>query len=295
MSPLFIILFFAVGLEASHRSFYRHDYTYVEEYDSFYKIHHNNEENGTHTFDACEEEGAELFYPNTRDEWTIVKKLVAGLLYVPIISLTDVFVGNREQFDDCDFNIMKVSSSRTPRWSFETYGEGPCVYLDINTGFLFANDNCVLDSTTRPFVCKKTGNVTPCPSIGYQYSHKTKKCYKINNYNFNWCKAMKTCIGQGGLLLMMESQAEVTVIKNEVLAHQYKFIDFYVGAKKLSPDQEYFTHVVTGNTVSELTTLSLDYEKHECLTIWEGEHLFFLSSKKCNETSPFICEMKVSV
>ncbi|KAL0879015.1 hypothetical protein ABMA27_003985 [Loxostege sticticalis] len=297
MSPLFI-LFFAAGFVASQRNFYRHDYTYIEEYDAFYKLHYNvNQEIRTSTFSACEDEGAELFYPNTREEWTVVKKLVQSLPYTPIISLSDIFVGQLEKFDSCEFNVMKVTSTHTPRFSFETFGEGNCVHLDINTGFLFANNECVSDRTFSTFVCKKAGNVATCPSIGYQYSNETNKCYKVNHSYLNWCKAMEACIGQGGVLLTVESKAETTVIRDKILRLQDKSSHYYEGAKKLSPDQDYYTNVVTGIKLSDSGFERFpDYGKHDCVVLWwTKEDEIYLTSNECDSTFRSICEMKVSV
>lgn len=59
---------------------------------------------------------------------------------------------------------------------------------------------------------------------------------------------MEACIGQGGVLLTVESKAETTVIRDKILRLRDKSNLYYEGAKKLSPDQDYYTDVVTGKT-----------------------------------------------
>lgn len=76
--------------------FYRKDYTYIEEYDAFYKVHWDlSGFTWSSAFSACYEEGARLFYPSG-DEWTIVQNLTNALPIAP--NTSEIYVGLHDEF-----------------------------------------------------------------------------------------------------------------------------------------------------------------------------------------------------
>ena len=82
--------------------FYRKDFTYLEEFDAFYKVHWDISGLTWKTaFFTCDDEGAELFYPKTKGEWTIVKNLTDRMTEVP--NVTDIFVGLHDEFQLGEF------------------------------------------------------------------------------------------------------------------------------------------------------------------------------------------------
>lgn len=77
--------------------FYRKDYTYVDQYDAFYKVHWDgNGHSWGLAFLTCDDEESMLFYPKMKDEWTVVKTLVAAMKEKP--NGTEIIVGMHDEF-----------------------------------------------------------------------------------------------------------------------------------------------------------------------------------------------------
>ncbi|KAL0829349.1 hypothetical protein ABMA28_004130 [Loxostege sticticalis] len=294
MTPL---LFFVIAVGFStvasrHVNFYRKDYTFMDEFDAFYKLHWDT--SGTDwssTFLACDDEGAELFYPKIRDEWTVIKKLVKTMAHAPNVS--DIFVGIHDKFGVGEFITINGSPTSAPILNLETSGEGRCVTLNIETGVLEANECLAQPGISRPFVCKKVEDVS-CPTIekGYRYFRETRKCYKVNNKEMNWSRAMETCFMEGGMLVVVESELEASIIRQKVLL-DYNNNIYHAGFKKIFPNKEYYT--VKGHQLSD-TGYERWYSSNneECGVIRDGNN-DLLSSVKCDKKLPFVCEMNVTV
>lgn len=78
-------------------NFFRKDYTYIEKFDAFYKLHwdlHGSSWNSA--FLSCDDEGAVLFYPKIKDEWALVKNLTYRMAKPP--NITNIFVGLHDDF-----------------------------------------------------------------------------------------------------------------------------------------------------------------------------------------------------
>ncbi|XP_063828630.1 secretory phospholipase A2 receptor-like [Ostrinia nubilalis] len=295
MSSLLLILF-AAGLSSvtsRHVNFYRRDYTYVDEFDAFYKFHWDiNGSDWGSTFVACDNEGAELFYPRARDEWTVVKKLIAA---TPLASnVSEIFVGIHDKFGVGEFLTINGFPTSAPILNIESSDEGKCVTLDIDSGAYLANDCIAEPGTTRPFVCKKVEDVS-CPTIdkGYQYFKETRKCYKMNNKAMNWSKAMETCFMEGGMLVVIESELEAQIIR-EKITYVNRDQSYYSGFKQILGNQEYYT--VKGHKLSD-TGYDNFFERKmaPCGTLFDygNNGRIYLDSADCNEELPFICEIGV--
>ncbi|KAL0829341.1 hypothetical protein ABMA28_004128 [Loxostege sticticalis] len=297
--PRLLILILAVGFSSvasRHVNFYRTDYTYVDEFDAFYKLHWDTSgtsvplQSWSSGFLACDDEGAELFYPKTRDEWTVAKKLVKA---VPTaLNVTDIFVGIHDKFGVGEFITINGYPVTSPVLHFDRPGIDRCVTMDIESGVLEANDCLAKPGSTRPFVCKKVEDVS-CPTIdkGYQYFKETRKCYKVNKKAMNWSKAMETCLMEGGILLVMESPSEADILYRKVVAYGTKY---YVGFKKLF-NEEYYT--VKGRNLRD-TGYERWYQqntRNECGIIWQASNNdgIYMDSEVCSNNYPFICEMTV--
>lgn len=86
---------------SKHIQFYRRDYTFVKEYDAFYKVHWDlTGFSWSSAFSTCSEEGAKLFYPSG-DEWTIIKNLTAAMKKAP--NTTEIYVGLHDEFNLGEF------------------------------------------------------------------------------------------------------------------------------------------------------------------------------------------------
>lgn len=81
--------------------FYRTDYTYIENFDTFYKIHNIHGRDITRSvwntaFHTCADEGASLFYPKAEGEWAIVKNLTNAM--TEDSNTTEIIVGFHDEY-----------------------------------------------------------------------------------------------------------------------------------------------------------------------------------------------------
>lgn len=80
-----------------HVQFYRKDYTYIQDFDAFYKVHWNVSGSfWKDAFLACGNEGATLFFPKARREWTVVKNLTDKMK--ENMNVKEIFVGLHDEF-----------------------------------------------------------------------------------------------------------------------------------------------------------------------------------------------------
>lgn len=98
--------------------FYRKDYTYIEEFDAFYKFHWDVGGSAWSTaLFTCDDEGATLFYPKAEEEWTVVRNLTDKDNKDEGHNVTDIFVGLHDEFKLGEF--MTVDGKYKSIYSFD--------------------------------------------------------------------------------------------------------------------------------------------------------------------------------
>ncbi|XP_026764939.2 uncharacterized protein LOC113523245 isoform X1 [Galleria mellonella] len=289
MSLDFFILFLVVTtVTCRHVQFYRKDYTYIEEFDAYYKLHVPSN-NGTwnDAFFTCDKEDALLFYPDKPNEWTIVTNLTES---AEQYNITDIFVGIHDNGAG-EFMTVNGHSTPSPLINEAQLTAGQCVTMDIESGTLKI-DNCVQqpDGMLKSFVCKKVEDVS-CPTIdrNYIYYKETRKCYKINNHLQTWHEASHTCFMEGGLLVVVETNIEAEILKSLMTRYNH----YLAGYKKITSDSGYYT--LKGST------LSSNYERwyrnggendsQMCGSICNDDNFVYTVSVDCNDKHRSICQI----
>ncbi|CAK1582591.1 unnamed protein product [Parnassius mnemosyne] len=253
---LFIYFLGITVVSASHNvNFFRRDYTFLEEYNAFYKLHWADDA-GTwdEAFLACDDEGASLFYPEDVDEWQIARNLTDSP------DVEGIFVGVHDEL-----------------------GRGDLLSFDGTASVRVKTED-------RLFVKKKDNEYCPTVDSGYIYSKATKKCYKVHKRQTTWEDAMHTCYMEGGILSTDIHISELNDLLNMITKDQRYFMgfrkimpfsDFYsVRGEKIDifPRNEEYCGVVTvvrGNGYNSYDRIA-KYSTHDC-----------------NSTLPFICELDV--
>ncbi|XP_062526299.1 C-type lectin 11 isoform X1 [Bombyx mori] len=190
---------------------YRSDYVYNKDTNAFYKLHTDSAK----IWDAkssCTTEGAQLMVPASEQD---------------IIQLHSMF----KRFPDLG-NYVWVDEDGKDHESAE---EQPMIDLsDSVTEAMrsrFALQGC--DVVTRqgeietspcynrlPFICKVEAIDAPYDThcgvfaIGYQYVESTGSCYKISKVAYSWNQAYDECQAENAHLVVLNSEAEMLVVKN---------------------------------------------------------------------------------
>ncbi|KAJ8720356.1 hypothetical protein PYW07_012399 [Mythimna separata] len=273
-----------------HVQFYRKDYTYIEDFDAFYKVHWDvSGSTWSSAFLTCDDEGSTLFYPKAQGEWMLVKNLTNKMTEVP--NVTDIFVGLHDEFDLGEF--MTVDGHSTP---YPLPAEGNllphhdnCITMNTDTG-LFNVDSCSrAPDAPLPFVCKKVDDES-CPTVdrGYKFMKASKKCYKVNRKPQVWQEAMKTCFMEGGVLAVIENKAQAEEIRNMLENGEM----YFVGVRKMFSSAEYYT--VKGQKFSEMYRNTYNGDNYDCGSVWSRDSVLYTETKSCDSRLPFICEMEVT-
>ncbi|XP_047997803.1 C-type mannose receptor 2-like [Leguminivora glycinivorella] len=298
------VLVFVIGLAIAAASrcehFYRKDYTYIDQFDAFYKLHWDlSGQTWGSAFLACDDEGATLFYPKTTNEWTVVKDLVALVKHKP--NVTEIFVGIHDEFGLGEFMTVDGMStpSPLPDKDQDLEGQSACVVMEIDTG-TYRLEACETDSI-KPYVCKKVEEVIPaCPTIdrGYNYDKKTKKCYKLNQRKKPWTEAMQTCFMEGGILAVVTNTDEADIVFQRLPEYEE---EYFVGFRRLFPNGDFYTvkgqqfdntfykrwrnNGNNGNDENESNndcgTVSKRYDYRD----------LFTGTRNCLQPAAFVCEM----
>jgi len=276
---------------SKHVQFYRKDYTYIQEYDAFYKVHWDvNGWSWSSAFSACDDEGSKLFYPSG-NEWTIVKNLTDAMAVAP--NTSEIYVGLHDEFNLGEFITVDGTPTESPlnaEGDIVTSDGWRCLVMDFTTG-LFKVSECSRgpEYPTIPFVCKKADDES-CPTIDHEYKYmkSTKKCYKVNNRPKTWQAAMQTCFMQGGMLAVLERGADVPEGIEE--NHYY-----FVGFRKMFSSPDFYT--VKGKQFENYyfkSWYNSVYERRDedCGVMKYYNQEIKMESQKCSALLPFICEME---
>ncbi|KAJ2951590.1 hypothetical protein O0L34_g13743 [Tuta absoluta] len=232
---MLLVFVFALNFAKAHTAqFFRRDYTYLQEFDAFYKVHwiqNGSLDSWNTAFTTCYDEGAQLFYPKAEGEFTSVKTLIPTLSKAPsgkhfarskrhwrssvIETDVDVIVGIHDEIGDGEFTTVdgKVIPKPVLQNLPMTAGHG-CVLIDVDDDKYKTGPCDTEQPSKRLFICKKVDN-RPCSTIdvSYTYKEETKKCYKINSISRSWQDAWHTCYIEGGTLVTIDSYAEADLIK----------------------------------------------------------------------------------
>lgn len=190
---------------------YRSDYVYNKDTNAFYKLHTDSAK----IWDAkssCTTEGAQLMVPASEQD---------------IIQLHSMF----KRFPDLGNYVWVDEDGK----NHESAEEQPMIDLsDSVTEAMrsrFALQGC--DVVTRqgeietspcynrlPFICKVEAIDAPYDThcgvfaIGYQYVESTGSCYKISKVAYSWTQAYDECQAENAHLVVLNSEAEMLVVKN---------------------------------------------------------------------------------
>ncbi|KAI5630660.1 lectin c-type domain-containing protein [Phthorimaea operculella] len=292
MFKLLILFLCIASISAKHTFFYRKDYTYVDDFDAYYKLHWDKDgKSWNSAFLACDDEGSQLFYPKEEGEWVVVKNLTSMLAEAP--NTTDVIVGIHDEIGQGEFvNVDGTNTQSSVIEDMAVPTGQDCVIMDMETG-QFKAEPCVPDPPTiRVYVCKKVDE-KPCPTIdlGYQYVKEMKKCYKVNKHQRSWQEAWHTCFMEGGLLVSPESSVEADIIQKIIST---KDAYYFSGFRKI-PGSDYYT--VKGKKLEDSGfnrwRARQDEDMYNCGVIYSSSYnnLLYVRSQDCNTRRPFMCEM----
>ncbi|XP_075976863.1 uncharacterized protein LOC142977059 isoform X2 [Anticarsia gemmatalis] len=282
----FFKLIFLIGILpltlARRVQFYRKDYTYIEEFDAFYKLHWDLfGASWNSAFLACDDEEATLFYPKIKGEWNLVRNLTNNMAETP--NVTDIFVGLHDEFGVGEFVTVDGGHLMFPG--------GNCVMLNIETG-MYRTGSCVRDPDhPLPFVCKKV-ETEFCPTVdrGYKYVKSLKKCYKVNERPKMWDEAMRTCYMEGGILTVIQNEEEANTIRKMMKGDSH----YFVGIRRILSRGEYYT--VKGqqrDMVFQNERRDRYNEAEEQNADCGAMYNTYTMTTDCGTRLPFICEMEV--
>ncbi|KAJ0175119.1 hypothetical protein K1T71_009260 [Dendrolimus kikuchii] len=278
-----------------HVQFFRKDYTYVAEYDAFYKLHFDLKGvSWSSAFLACDDEGAKLFYPKTKEEWHVAKNLSESI-DLPN-SKRDIFVGFHNEYNLGQFITVDGSSTPSPILQQElSVNSNPgeqCILMNIETGS-YKIDSCERNPDLPiPFICKRVDDES-CPTIDsdYKYMKGSKKCFKVNNRKTMWQDAMHTCFMEGGTLAVTDNIADTHSLQNLIGSNQY----YFVGFNRLFHNGDLYT--VKGEKLDETKAVNLrdsdSNSPHACGVLKNSLNNYgmYISTTECGERLPFICEI----
>nr|UEP64337.1 teratocyte lectin c-type domain [Cotesia flavipes] len=212
---LFLVIQLFVGLYAQRdKKFFRKDYKYIEETDSFYKIHtiHRTWQDAKAT---CEMEGATFFYPEDETEANAVidfLKKTQPFEWV-YVGISDLLVkGVFETIDNIP--VVDVYNKWDAGEPNDLDGNEDCVNLRRN-GFL-NDDKC---DKKYPFICKKKRSMLEwnqfcyIPNMDYNYNENLGKCYKFHLKPRTWPDAYVICNAEQSYLAVIDSPAEANYLK----------------------------------------------------------------------------------
>ncbi|KAM3963156.1 C-type lectin 10 [Aphomia sociella] len=203
-----VILPFTYGQR--DKKFFRNDYKYVEETQSFYKFH-TLSRNWQDARRLCKLEGASLFYPSDEKEakaviniWKDSQPQEYVLIGISSTLAKGVFI----TIDGLPISdVYNKWSKGEPN---NANGNEDCIAFKREDG-TFNDVNC---ANKYAFICKKTlaslewNSACNMPYTDYVYSETFGRCYKFHLTPKNWTEAYVTCNAEESFLAVIESQKE---------------------------------------------------------------------------------------
>ncbi|XP_014370527.2 C-type mannose receptor 2 isoform X3 [Papilio machaon] len=219
---LFILLFIKSVLQATdgqkQEKHFRDDYTYLEETNSFYKIHMmpRSWENAKK---RCLLEGATLFFP----ELSIEADVVLDHLKKTLSLSASIHVGISSLLTK---GVFITVSGDALRDVYNAWAPGePNNYKDEEDCVVMRSDGKLMDAKCAnklPFICKKTkiemdrkwNEECNSPYLDYEYNEDLGRCYKFHLYPRSWKDAVETCDAEQAYLAIINSQLEAEHLVN---------------------------------------------------------------------------------
>ncbi|XP_059057059.1 macrophage mannose receptor 1-like [Achroia grisella] len=209
---IFILIQLIVHCSYAQRDkkFFRRDYKFLEDTQSFYKIH-TLARTWQDARRTCKLEGGSLFYPENEEEANAVIKMWTDTQSV----IDHIFIGISSLLAKGVFvTVDGVSISNVYRnWAKgepnNASGNQDCVKLN-KLGFLY-DYNC---NVQHSFICKKTlaslewNYACNMPYTDYTYSKTLGRCYKFHLTPKNWTEAYATCNAEQSFLAIIQNQAD---------------------------------------------------------------------------------------
>ncbi|KAI5651736.1 lectin c-type domain-containing protein [Phthorimaea operculella] len=191
--------------------FFRKDYTYLRNTESFYKIH-TLPETWQEAKKRCEWEGAHLFHPEDEDE---AHDVIA--FWNQTHNFYQIYVGLNALLAK---GVFLTVDGRTTHDVYINWRSG-----EPNNGGGSGRENCVemfADGTFNdipcdrqyPYICKKNiidlqwNKECNFPRTDYIFNGTLDRCYKFHSVPRDWTEAMIVCHSEQSHLAVINSQAE---------------------------------------------------------------------------------------
>ncbi|KAJ0180626.1 hypothetical protein K1T71_004030 [Dendrolimus kikuchii] len=218
ISLLLTVFLFDISYTQRNVKFFRKDYHYLDDLQSFYKIH-NAVKTWENAKKTCKLEGASLFYPVNEAEANSV---------ITFWNKTQphnwVFIGVSARFAKGSFATIEgkpiddVYNKWAPWEPNDAGGVEDCVVLSKLDGTL-NDDNC---DKKLNFICKKTlvslewHDKCSLPDTNYIYNDDLSKCYKLHLTPMNWSEAYSICSNEQSYLAILNNQFEADYLSKLV-------------------------------------------------------------------------------
>ncbi|XP_013146398.1 PREDICTED: C-type mannose receptor 2-like isoform X2 [Papilio polytes] len=219
---LFILLFINSVFQAidgqKKEAFFRDDYTYFEETNSFYKIH-TIPRSWVNAKKRCLLEGATLFFP----ELSLEADVALGHLNDTLSTLPSIYLGIASVLTKGVFITVNGDSLRDV---YNSWAPGePNNYNDEEDCVVMRRDGKLIDvkcSDKLPFICKKTkievdrkwNEACNSPYLDYKYNEDLGRCYKFHLFPLSWKDALEACDAEQAYLAIINSQLEAEHLVN---------------------------------------------------------------------------------
>ncbi|XP_021181291.3 C-type mannose receptor 2 [Helicoverpa armigera] len=196
-----------------NKKFFRKDYSFLEDTESFYKFH-TLPKTWPEAKKLCALEGASLFYPQNDHEahivisyWNATQPHHAILLGISDLIVKGVF----ETIDG--YPISDVYNRWYRGEPNDAGGVEDCVVM-MKDGRL-NDDGC---NKKFPFMCKKTlqslewNQQCNIPNLDYVFNLELGRCYKFHSAPKNWTEAYAACSAEQSYLAVINTQAEADLL-----------------------------------------------------------------------------------
>nr|QWY13122.1 IML25 [Mythimna separata] len=191
--------------------FFRHDYTYIEASQGFYKVH-TAPKNFTEARRGCALEGATLYYPENKNEaravasfWKTTQPTLNSWVYGGISALIAKGV-----FETVDHKLVTAMDEN---W----HAGEPNDALDIEDCGWLLQDGSYWDGrcdVKYPYICKKTLRSLEwdyncnMSNLDYRFNEDIGKCYKFHTTPLTWTEAYAVCSAEQSRLAVITDKSE---------------------------------------------------------------------------------------
>ncbi|XP_013180715.1 PREDICTED: macrophage mannose receptor 1-like [Papilio xuthus] len=219
---LFILLIINSVLQTTEgqqsEKYFRDDYTYFEDTNSFYKIH-TIPRSWENAKKRCLLEGATLFFP----ELSMEADVVLDHLKKTQPAFSKIYIGISSYLTKGVFITVNGDALRDV---YNAWAPGePNNYNDEEDCVVMRKDGMLNDvkcANKLPFICKKTkievdrkwNEECNSPYLDYKYNEDLGRCYKFHLYPRNWKDAVEACDAEQGYLAIINSELEAEHLVN---------------------------------------------------------------------------------